>query len=608
MMDNCCAPQWADFTRSPQLPSDSYFEIEHDVHGPLLHSKTNLKSDFSLECEEGRIQGLTVVESCVTDSLESGENPQPKVAYFIPRSNRKTPSKEANDDHGLRKSMTDLRLDEKSLKIHCTRNVSLSGQTSTTLLRDKVEAPERFRKSVRTSELKSTVLGKSVRNNRAAKGVKKETNASSVSMKDTSEPIINSQVDRCSEYIKPDVRRKKSSHRVHRKKSVSFERCSLGKSQPKVLTCQYRRRSLLKYHRCSNKFVSMAEAVLTFENAVPQRFRTISRKDLKPGPLMKLKRSPLKLTQPISPALRCKQRSRQTTTLSQKDREALDLQEMKKRQIKAKPVPVDILKAPSKLKEVAKKPNTITEEFRLTQPKKTRPATGPPRVNPLHAVDEKDCNSKTAAPIARVASPSNIVENAKCTEQATENTAKSVKNCLPSSFEARNKLFQKKREENLRNQQVQEVKKLTTEFHAKPVPNFLKSRKPGKEQNVKRSVVARPFSFAERDKGLAKKKEQHIKEMQEQDKKPHVFHANPVPPFKPVMVRGLSKGNLRNKEKLPTGPKHLAARRTKSCNDQENKQPNIVPNPTTTCANAKKETKRQDPVKKQCKTLRRTNA
>ena len=599
-MDNCCAPQWADFTRSPQLLSDSYFEIEHDVHGPLLHFKTEMKSDFTLEREEGRAQGSTVVESRFTDSLESGENPQPNVAC------RKAPLKEANGDHSLRKSMTNLRLDEKSRKIQCTWNVSLSGQTSTTLFRDKVEAPERFRKSVRTLESKSTVLGKSVRNNRAVKGVKEESDAQSASMKDTSKPIINSEVNRCSEYIKPDIRRKRLSHGIHRRQSESFKRCSLGKSQPKVLTCQYRRRSLLKYRRCSNKFVSMAEAVLKFENAVPQRFRTISRKDLKPGPLMKFKRSPLKLTQPISPALRCKQRSRQTTTLTQKDREALELQEMKKRQIKAKPVPVDILKAPSKLKEVVKKPNTITEEFRLTRLKKTRHTTGP-HVNRPHAVDDKDCNSKTAAPIVRVASPSNIVKNEKCTEQATENTAKSVKNCLPSSFEARNKLFQKKREENLRKQQVEEVKKLTTEFHAKPVPNFLKSRKPGKEQNVKRSLVACPFSFAERDKGLAKKKEQHIKEMQEQDKKPRVFHANPVPPFKPVMVRGLSKGNLRSKEKLPTSPKHLAAKGTKSCNDQENKQPNIVPNPTT-CANAKKETKRQDPVKKQCKTLRHTNA
>ncbi|XP_076667124.1 uncharacterized protein LOC143368360 [Andrena cerasifolii] len=606
MMDNCCAPQWADFTHSPQLLSDSYFEIEHDVHGPFLHFKTDLKSNFFSQGEEGRAQGSTVVESCFTDSLESGENPQPNVAYFIPQSNRKTPLKEANDDPGLRKSMTNLRLDEKSRKIHCTWNVSLGGQTSTTLFKDKVEAPERFRKSVRTSESKSTVLRKSIRNNRAVKDVKEETNAQSASLKDTSKPIINSKVDRCSKYTKPDIPRKRLSHGVRRRQSESFRRCSLGKSQAKVLTCQYRRRSLLKYRRCSNEFVSMAEAVLKFENAVPQRFRTISHKDLKPGPLMKLKRSPLKLTQPISPALRCKQRSRQTTILRQKGREALEPQEMKKRQIKAKPVPVNILKAPSKLKEVVKKPNTITEEFRLTQPKKTHHTTGP-RANPLHAVDDKDCNRKTAAPIARVASPSNIVKNEKCTEQATENTAKSVKNCLPSSFEARNKLFQKKREENLKNQQVQEVKKVTTEFHAKPAPNFLKSRKSSKEQNVKRTVVACPFSFAERDKDLAKKKEQHIKEMQEQDKKPRVFHANPVPSFKPVMVRGLSKGNLRSKEKLPTSPKHLAARGTKNCNDQENKQPNIIPNPAT-CANAKKDTKRQDAVKKQCKTLRRTHA
>ena len=591
MMDNYCAPQWADFTRSPQLPSDSYFEIHHDVHEPLLNFKTYVKPDFSSEREEGHAQGSVVVESSFRDSLEPVENPQPNVAYFIPHSNRKTPPRETNDDRGLRRTMTNLRLDERSRKVHCTWNVSPSGLTSTTLFRDKVEVPERFRKTVRVSESKSTVAGKSVRNNRATNGVKGETTVRSASTEDTSKSIVNSEADSCCGYTEPGVPRKRSSHGAHRRQSESFRRCSSSKA-PKVLTCQYRRRSLLKYRRCSSKFVSMAEAVLKFQNAVPQRFRTVSRKDLKPGPLMKLKRSPLKLTQPISPALRCKQRSRPTTILSQEEREALELQEMKKHQIKAKPVPVDILKAPCKLKEVAKKPTTITEEFRFARPKKT-----------LDAVDDKECNSKTAAPIARVSS--NILQNEQRTEQATENSAKSVKNCLPSSFEARNKLFQKKREKNSKNQQLQEVKKLT-EFHAKPAPNFLKPRKPGKEQNVRRSVVACPFSFAERDKGLAKKKEEHIKELQEQDKKAHVFHATPVPPFKPVTIQGLSKGNLRSKEKLPTSPKHLATRGTKSYSDQENKQPNI-PN-STICATAKKETKRQDPVKKQCQTSRRTNA
>ena len=589
MMDNYCAPQWADFTRSPQLPSDSYFEIQHDVHKPLINFKSYAKPDFSSKREEG--QGSSVAESRFRDSLEPVENPLPNVAYFIPHSNRKAPPTETNDDRGLRRTMNNLRLDERSRKVHCTWNVSPSGLTSTKLFRDKVEVPERFRKTVRISESKST--GKSARNNRATKGVEGESTAQSASTKETSKSIVNSEADSCCGYTEPDVPRKRSSRGGHRRQSESFRRSSLGKA-PKVLTCQYRRRSLLKYRRCSSKFVSIAEAVLKFENAVPQRFRTISRKDLKPGPLMKLKRSPLKLTQPISPALRCKQRSRPTTILSQEEREALELQEMKKHQIKAKPVPVDILKAPCKLKEVAKKPATITEEFRFARPKKTP-----------NAVDDKECNGKTTAPIARVSS--NILQNEQRTERATENSAKSVKNCLSSSFEARNKLFLKKREENLKNQQLQEVKKLATEFHAKPAPNFLKPRKPGKEQNVRRSVVPCPFSFAERDKGLAKKKEEHIKELQEQDKKAHVFHATPVPPFKPVAIQGLSKGNLRSKEKLPTSPKLLATRGNRSYSDQENKQPNIVPRPAI-CATAKEETKRQDTVKKQCQTSRRTNA
>ena len=69
---------------------------------------------------------------------------------------------------------------------------------------------------------------------------------------------------------------------------------------------------------------------------------------------------------------------------------------MKKHQIKAKPGPVNILKALSKLKEVVKKPITIPKEFRLTQPKKSGRTT-----DRYHCVGNKKYNSKTAGPIAR---------------------------------------------------------------------------------------------------------------------------------------------------------------------------------------------------------------
>ncbi|CAK9827050.1 hypothetical protein ANTRET_LOCUS4789 [Anthophora retusa] len=52
------------------------------------------------------------------------------------------------------------------------------------------------------------------------------------------------------------------------------------------------------------------------------------------------------------------------------------------------------------------------------------------------------------------------------------------------------------------------------------------------------------------------------------------------------MVHGLSKENLRSKEKTVTNSKEFT-RQTKSCNNQENKQPNIMHN-SSICANPKK--------------------
>lgn len=341
----------------------------------------------------------------------------------------------------------------------------------------------------------------------------------------------------------------------------------------------------MKYRRCSNQFVSLAEAVSKFQNGTPQRFRTLCKKDLKPGPLLKLKRSPLKLTYPVSPALRCKQRTRQTTILSTQERERLELEEMKKHQIKAKPVPVNILKGPSVLKKVAKKPATITEEFRLTQPKKTRHTMGPQTNS-----QENEKETKNPAPMARSTSASSVAnKESKESKESASTTAEQNAKTARFSFGTRNKKFQLKKEEKLKSLHDQETNKAKPEFHARPAPKFLKvTTSSAKEQMAKKklAVVPCPFSFEERNKSLAKKKEELIKQIQEQNKKVRVFHANPVPTFKPVMVRGSSKENLRNKEKLH-GSKELVARQTKSCNDQENKQPNIIES-APICADIKK--------------------
>ncbi|XP_033337963.2 uncharacterized protein LOC117227105 [Megalopta genalis] len=625
MMDNCYAPQWADFAGSPQLSSDSYFEVEHEVHSARIDLKSNLKCDLSLPCKEENIEESLDAETNFDDSLEPTQGPRSNIAFFIMHNNKK--QKETNNDN-IKKDIKPLKFDERY-----AWDVSMTGLTSKT------------KTAVVPQRLKAAALSKEIRKNTCVMEMKNNI------------------------LCKP-------AQKAQRRQSDQFK---TKQPQRKVLTCQYRRRSLMKYHRRSRQFVSMAQAISKFQNETPERFHTTSNKDLKLGPSVKSKQPPLKLTHPVSPTLRCKQRVRRTNILSQEEREALEMEEMKKFQIKANPVPVNILKKPSALKKVAKKLNTVTEEFNLTSnSKNTHHAMVPQlpqqcnnekihkntvsinrfssvsilrkndkqqtqtnvkpiidststlivkkdnkeqtRKNPkttggsisasnvrkneeqtsentksmsysLSASNitkqaDKEETQKNSGPISRSLSASNVrkiikeqtnkyfIPNCHSTNAssiALNNTMKPVMTVLPFSFEARNKEFQLKKEEKLKNLQMQETIKLKSEFHAKPLPKFSKSTNIVKEiVTKKRTVVPCPFSFAERDKYLAKKKEELVNKIQENDKKVPVFHANPAPTFKPVVINSVFKEKSLNKNSM--------TKQVKNPIDQENKQPNIVTN------------------------------
>lgn len=579
-MDNCCAPQWADFTHSPQVPSDSYFEVEHEVHKPQIYLKSTTYSNSSLSYLNENKNDQSITEVKFDDSLETESSARNSVAYFIPYDNKKHSIGKKNENES-KKSQKNFTLDERSNKIHQTWNIPITELTSAfKVIKSKHTAttiPEKIKKNIYLSEPKHIIhKSKDVQNNDIMK-----KNNSQINFTKIEEKPMKSKIEE--KPMKSKIEEKPMKLKIEKnifpkkQSNTSMKRCSLGKSQSRVLTCQYRRTSLIKCRKRSNQFVSLAEAILKFQNGTPQRFRTLSNKDLKPSQLMKLKRSPLKLTYPISPALRCKQRIRQTKILNPEKREMLMLEEMKKYKIKANPVPVNILKNSSILKKVDKKSATITEKvtekFNQDQSKKTRHTTN----SQLNLQEQKKI-----VPIVRSMSASNIIKKENtCIESTVESTKLKRLN-----FETRNKEFQKKKEEKLKNLQIQETNSIKTEFHAKPAPKFLKSTNPIKEQNTKkRIVVPCPFSFEERNKSLANKKKELVKQLQEQNQKSRVFHANPVPNFKPVVIHGLSKENLHSKEKYNS--KQLEEKQTKNCNDQENKQPNIM-NVTIDCIDTKK--------------------
>ncbi|OAD52330.1 Targeting protein for Xklp2-B, partial [Eufriesea mexicana] len=515
MMDDFCAPQWVDLTRSPQIPSDSYFEVEHEVHKPQMH--LNIMTDLPELCKDESKNTDSVTDVKFDDSLEPKTPTCTNIAYFVLHDNKKHLVQKTEKENQLNKAMNDLKLDEKYNKIHQTWNISVTDLTSafkvsTTEQKGKITIPEKAKKNIHMSGTKNAIVGK-----------------------------------------------QSNTHRL--------KQCLLGKSQPKVLTCQYRRKSFIK-DRKSNQFVSLSEMISKFQNETPERFRTISNKDMKSGPLIKFKRSPLKLTYPISPALRCKQRIRQSTILSQQEREKLELEKMKKHQVKANPVPVNILKGPSVLKKVAKKPATITEEFRLTQSKKICHTTGSQNSQPnLNGIKDK-----RVIPIIRSMSASNVIRKEHA---STESVVENIKS-MSCSFEARSKEFQIKKEKKLKNLHIQETNKVKIEFRARPASKFSKPTNTIKEQNTqKRVVVLCPFSFEERNKFLANKMEERVKQMREMNKESRVFHANPVPSFKNIVVHSLSKENLK---KNGNDTKELGNKQINMPSNQKNKQLNIKNN------------------------------
>ena len=591
MMDNCCAPQWADFTRSPQVCCDSYFEKEHEVHDPQILLKSSINSTSSSSYTQESKTEQSVDETKFDDSLEPETSAHYSIAYFIPHENKMHSVEKIKEDHQLDRAMEDLKLDERSSKIHQTWNISitdLAAEFKVSMANHKIKkaVPERIKQ--RMLQAKNTVFGKSSLKDVQANDMEKKSALQTAFAKNEDKLVIKSKVN-TSTSEKNNLSEKRLSYKIvslSKRESNLFnkKRHSLAKTQPKVLTCQYRITRMIKNRKRSNQFVSLAEAISKFQNGTPQRFRTLSNKDMKPGPLMKLKRSPLKLTYPVSPALRCKQRTRRGNILSQQEREELEVKEMKKHQIKANPVPINILKGRSVLKKVPKKPTTVTEEFHLTQSKRIRHTAGP-SLNLQQNTNAKE--HKKVVPITRSTSSSSVSSKKEnpCVEVVAANTKNTKFN-----FNTRNKEFQIRKEEKLKNLHTQEVNKVKTEFHAKPAPKFLKPTNTVKEQSSKRRTVATcPFSFEERNKFLAKKKEEFIKQLEEQDKKVRVFHANPVPSFKPVVIHGLSKDNIRSKDKV-CGSKELGTRQIKSYSNQENKQPNIMNNTLTDISTRKKET------------------
>ncbi|XP_023942589.2 targeting protein for Xklp2 homolog [Bicyclus anynana] len=279
------------------------------------------------------------------------------------------------------------------------------------------------------------------------------------------------------------------------------------------------------------KFVSMAEAIYRYQRDTPDRFHTG-----KPKTFVGQRHSVLSLTRPQSPMLRCKNRARIQHILSQKEKEELEVEEIRKYQIKAHPVPKSVIEG-GYLPEIQRKPNTVPEPFNLTEVHKRLPASPENLTNfkarpaPRHILENPPNNLLTIPKktVTKPVSPkfhykgSTLADNKKNlkNKENQPNSNKVVKHVgpvkpEPFSFEKRDEELKRRREERIK-RQLEEERMLASQFKAQPLPVAVKSRMQAATTKSSASSTS------------SENKENHVKF---EAKPPVVLYKKP---FKPVL-------------------------------------------------------------------------
>ncbi|CAH2106295.1 unnamed protein product [Euphydryas editha] len=286
------------------------------------------------------------------------------------------------------------------------------------------------------------------------------------------------------------------------------------------------------------KFVSMAEAIYHYQRDTPDRFHTSRPRSFRP----KGYGGPASLTVPQSPMLRCKARSRPQHILSQKEKEELELEEIKKFKIKANPIPKSVIEGPKHLPEVPRKPITVPEPFKLTEVQK-KAAQSPGQVPnfkarpaPKHILEKPQIPIKPLPHVTKPVSPTFRYKRANSADHLKYETklkdlpanAKKMDKCEkivqrigpvkpePFSFEKRDEELKKKREERIK-RQLEEERRLASQFKAQPLPAVVKKR------------MQCGSSACSASNASSENKENHVKF---EAKPPTVLYKEP---FKPVL-------------------------------------------------------------------------
>ncbi|XP_072931913.1 targeting protein for Xklp2 [Epargyreus clarus] len=262
---------------------------------------------------------------------------------------------------------------------------------------------------------------------------------------------------------------------------------------------RYRKPVEATHELSRTKFVSMAEAIYHYQRDTPGRFHSTRPKTFRSNGAT----GPSGLTVPQSPMLRCKARARPHHILSQKEKEEMELEEIRKFKIKANPIPKSVIEGSKNLPEVHRKPITVPEPFKLTEVHK-KAAQSPGQVQqfkarpaPKHILEKPQIPIKPPVQVTKPQTPkfhykrANSADHLKesnrnevANKHAHNHTQKNAEKTMqrhgpvkpePFSFEKRDEELKKRREERIK-QQIEEERRLASQFKAHPLPGAVKKQ------------------------------------------------------------------------------------------------------------------------------------
>ncbi|XP_038577520.1 targeting protein for Xklp2 isoform X2 [Micropterus salmoides] len=257
-------------------------------------------------------------------------------------------------------------------------------------------------------------------------------------------------------------------------------------------------------------YVSMAQQIERYQKQTPDRYHLRSRKSQERGP-SRVKSEHMKLTQPHTPELMTRQRSRPPTVKSSSELEAEEVERLNKFKFKALELNKRILESAEGLKKPAVKEPTVPEGFELQIEKRLqeRQSTKKPQE------EEEKPHAFKSQPL-----PKKILEGVVGVPEK-----KVVHPTVPES-----PAFLLKKRIHLE-PKFEEVKR-PSPIKAPPVPHFGLPFQPRLQEN--HHVEVCPFSFEERERERRALREKKLEEKRNEEVPQ--FRAQPLPDFNTVVL------------------------------------------------------------------------